>query len=183
MPHSFCVPFHQKWPTHQYSWFVASKWVVTAMLVLMHTTQPCPSIAHAQIMLLNLCVTLTTRFMKHHFLTCARLFSPPTHCIVLALALLVHHCCSSLLHCAASFHALVHVWWRAVSERCFCVVRLVRVVWCFRGFTDFIEHELQARKCLLLVLCSHALFILLQQHACFVAEAASCTSTHNKDNC
>ena len=178
----FVCHFIKMLSSHQCAWLVASKWVLTTMLVLMHTAHPCPSMVHVSIMLLNLCVTLTTRFMKHHFLTCARLFSPPTHCIVLTLALLVHHCCSSLLHCAASSHALVHVWWRAVSERCFCEVRLVPVVWRFRGFTDFNEHELRARKYLLMMLCSHVLFILLRQHACFASEETPCTNTHNKDN-
>ena len=61
--------------------------------------------------------------------------------------------------------------------------RLVHVVRCFCGFTDFIKHDLRACKYSLLMLCCHVLFILLQQHACFVTKATPCANTHNKANC
>ena len=102
---------------------------------------------------------------------------------MLELALLEHHCCSSLLHLAASFHTLVHVCWFTVSEKCICEDRLVHVVRCFCGFTDFIEHDLRACKYSLLMLYCHVLFILLHQHACFVTKATPCANTHNKANC
>ena len=89
---------------HKCVWLVASKWVFVAMLLRMHTAQPCSFTALSSSHPSQLVRNIGHLFVVDcHLEACAWSFSPPTHFTVLSLVLLGHHCCSSLFHRAASF--------------------------------------------------------------------------------